>query len=482
MCGIIGVFNNTNLNHIEEVEALIKSSDLISHRGLDDVSIKEYDSCVIRFNRLAITNLSENQPKGDTWIIYLNGEIYNYSELGYSGSECDVLSKGFEEHGPDFVNRLNGMFVIIAIHNSNVWIFRDRYGIKPLYYTFDDKNIRFSSEIKPIIGSNIELNNEAVDQWLTFNNNLTDETLFKGVYKLEKGSYWHLNSNTVTKYWEWQFNPTPMDYDYATQKVKDLVIKAISRQTPSEVKYGACLSGGIDSNIIYRILGLDTLTYTAVFPLGVDESKLLDLKPNNKTIVLDKVTNFDETIYYLEDLRVGASWSNYCLYKRASSDVKVLFDGAGADELFGGYSWRYSSPNYYDVVNRTNTDSEYCKKLFSEYFKEDTIENRFKFDSNIFLEGVLLVVDKLSMANTIEMRVPFLDNDLVDFCLTLPIEYKKDKMILKDAFKWLLPDNIINAKKQGFSSPDLFSGEGNQAMKWSREALKKWKEIYGRYL
>lgn len=479
MCGITGIFNSTSLNHENEATQLTKSIDSIIHRGKDSIVINQYPSCVIRFNRLAITNLSENQPSGKNWIVYLNGEIYNYKELGYSGSECEVISKGFEEHGPDFVKKLNGMFVIIAINNSDTWIFRDRYGIKPLYYlTRQDGSIAFSSEIKPILEPTTSVNPEVVEQWLTFNNVLTDETLFLGVKKLDKGTYWHLNSDTRVKYWEWEFTPTPIDYSTAKDTVRDLVIKAVQRQCPPEVNYGSCLSGGIDSNIIYRLLGLDTLTYTASFPLGVDETGLLELRQNNKVLKFTDIEFFDETIYHLEDLRVGASWANYGIYKLASADVKVLFDGAGADELFGGYSWRYSSPNYYDVVNRTNRQSTFSEALFNSVFTDDTLENRFKFDANFFLEGVLIVCDRLSMAHTIELRVPFLDNDLVDFCLTLPAEYKKDKQILRDAFEYLLPDNILNATKKGFSSPDLFEGEGNQAKKWSESALKKWKKIY----
>ena len=485
MCGITGIFNlNKPQFDSKALDYLSSVSKSISHRGTDQVSIEDYSSCTILFNRLAITNLSSNQPGGEDWIVYLNGEIYNYKELCYSGSECEVISKGLYEHGPDFVTKLNGMFVIVAIKGKDTWIFRDRYGIKPLYYsTRKDGSIIFSSEIKPLIVDTSIINHEVEEQWLTFNNVFTDETLFSGVKKLEKGTYWHLNTNTKVKYWEWQFTPTHIDYDFAKSEVRRLVIQAINRQTPTEVEYGSCLSGGIDSNIIYRVLGEDTLTYTASFPLGVDESKLLDLKPNNRIRVFTDIEFFNETIYHLEDLRVGASWSNYGLYQLASTEVKVLFDGAGADELFGGYRWRYLAEDYYEVVNRTGRASSVSREVFSKVFKQDTLENRFKFDADYFLEGVLLVCDRLSMAHTIEMRVPFLDNDLVDFCLTLPNEYKKDKKILKEAFSYLLPNTILTAKKHGFSSPDLFKGEGNQAEKWSKAALEKWKYFYdNRYL
>jgi len=152
-------------------------------------------------------------------------------------------------------------------------------------------------------------------------------------------------------------------------------------------------------------------------------------------------------------------------------------DGAGADELFGGYAWRYQAGDYYDVVNRTKIADQYCEKLFKQVH-QDSLEARYLFDAEYFLEGVLSVGDKLGMANTIEVRVPFLDNDLVDFALTLPNHLKENKLILKQAFKGLVPDEILKAKKRGFSSPDWFEGTGNQASRWANAAFNKWKEIY----
>jgi hypothetical protein len=111
---------------------------------------------------------------------------------------------------------------------------------------------------------------------------------------------------------------------------------------------------------------------------------------------------------------------------------------------------------------------------FYSKFGNDSFESRLEFDANHFLEGVLLVVDKLSMAHTIETRVPFLDNELVDFCLKLPNEFRQNKNILKEAFSEVLTEDILNRPKQGFSSPDWFKGEGNQAKKWSEAAFNQW--------
>lgn len=480
MCGIVVQFNfNKNKHANDSVMADMLAA--IKHRGTDQVVIDNYNNFNVGFRRLAITDVKTNQPGRSTnWIVYLNGEIYNYKELGYTGTECEVLAKGFEEHGVDFVQKLNGMFAIVAINNGVVWVCRDRYGIKPMYYWITDNKIIMASEIKAIIQHKdytFKVNDSAKEQWMTFNNILTDDTLFLDIQKMDKGSYMCLNIKTITKYWHWEFKPTPMDYDVAVKKVRSLVVAAIKKQIPN-LPFGTCLSSGIDSNIINHVIG-DQYTFTAGFNHTLDESHLAR-KHGKKhyEVIYNKVRNLNETIYHLEDLRVGASWANYGVCELASKFVKVLFDGAGADELFGGYTWRYKTLNYYFSVNRTGYHNDHMVQLFKNKFPVDTLETRYEFDANYFLEGVLLVGDKLSMAHTIEMRVPFLDNDLVDFCLTLPNEFKENKRILKDAFVDLLPGEILNATKKGFSSPDWFEGDGNQAQKWATTAFNKWNEIF----
>lgn len=144
---------------------------------------------------------------------------------------------------------------------------------------------------------------------------------------------------------------------------------------------------GIDSNIIASQLPKEIETFCVGYigPFIEDETELAMASGRNPNLVLlSWIENFEETIYHLEDLRVGACWSNYRLFSDVSCRHKVVFDGAGADELFGGYPWRYSEPNYYDVVNRTKNDSEFCKTLFNLIYGYDTLENRFKFDAEHF--------------------------------------------------------------------------------------------------
>lgn len=476
MCGIV-------VEHFKkETKSFVSEMlDAISHRGKDKVTIDNYVGFNVGFRRLAITEITKEPTCGE-WKIYLNGEIYNYKDLGFEGCEVEVLSQGFAKYGLDFVHQLNGMFFIVAVYNGEVLCIRDRYGIKPAYYFENENVLLVASEIKSIVQHPeyvFKVNESAKRQWFVFNNVLTNETLFDGVFKIDKGSILSLKTRRTIKYWRWKFNPTPKDYEKAKHTIKALVTQAIERQKPSETKYTCCLSGGVDSNIISITL-IEAKTFTAGFDGILDERHEAKLSGSiNETVVFEKVTNFDKAIYHLEDLRAGASWSNYGLFERiAKEQGKVCFDGAGADELFGGYAWRYSAPNYYSVVNRTGLKDEYCEALFNKLFPVDTLENRYLFDCNYFLEGVLLVGDKMSMAHTIELRVPFLDNELVDFCLALPNEYKDGKRILKDAFKTDLPVEVLYGKKKGFSSPDWFGGEGNQALKWATAAFNEWEKQF----
>jgi asparagine synthase (glutamine-hydrolysing) len=274
------------------------------------------------------------------------------------------------------------------------------------------------------------------------------------------------------KYWEWKYQTKETSFEDAVTKVRELVIQAIKRQTPNEVEFGTCLSGGIDSNVIALNLP-DCKTFTVGFKGIQDETELAKIhSKEHYEIIYDKVRYLDETISHLDDLRVGASWSNYGLYQLASKYVKVLLDGAGSDELFGGYVWRYDMAKDYEkeILQRTSYEGEYK-------FYPDSLMKRMKFDAENFLQGVLSVVDKLSMAHTIEVRVPFLDNDLVDYVLTLPLEYLKDKILLKKAFPEI-GEKILTSPKKGFSSPDWIEGDGKQSDKWSVKALELYTKDY----
>lgn len=481
MCGIALTFYKHG--RPKKDKAIAPMLDQMRHRGKDQNSLQYYPNCIIGFRRLAITDIHAVQPGiSNGWEVFLNGEVYNYKKLGFQGSECEVLAQGFAKHGVDFVKRLDGMFVIVAVYGADVYVFRDRYGQKPFYYFQSGETIVLASEIKPLLAHpdyRFAVNESAKEQLLSFNNIFTNETLLTGISKMGAGTWWHLNTGKKEKYWGWQYTPTPIDYQEAKEEVRRLVEQAVSSQTPQEVSYGSCLSGGIDSSIIAALLG-DCKTFTVGYKGQQDERPLAELLGKQQyEIVYDRPRNLQETIYALENPVLGESWMHWQLYELASKFVKVLFDGAGSDELFFSYHWRYSESDYWKVVNRTGIDSDNAQKVFKQVFPVDTLEARRLFDAEHFLGGVLSVVDKLSMNHTIEVRTPFLSNPLVDFVNTLPFEYRENKRILKDAFADLLPPEILNAPKRGFTTPrNWIEGEHNQARNWIEKSLSIWGELF----
>ncbi|MBL7944241.1 MAG: hypothetical protein JNM00_15850 [Flavobacteriales bacterium] len=431
--------------------------------------------------------------------VYLNGEIYNYWELAtelgcHRGSESEVLACGFATEGPDFVKKLNGMFFIVAEVKGQIYMFRDRYGSKPAYYFNDSKRsvVIVASGIKPILtymrafSIPVEIDAQAEMLWKGIQNNV-GHTLFNGIRLINKGTkvtfyeegYGNITHMSEAAFWNWKIAPVTMDYKVAVEETKRLVTRAVGKMLPNE-KFGICLSGGIDSGIIAAITK-DVRTYQHTFTCrysGEDEGPLAELSAgaNHYEIFYRDLVpeHFEKTIFHLEDLRAGASWSNYGLYELMSKYVRVGLDGAGADELFGGYVWRYNMKvPFSQIINR----SELLKDQHMVNWDED-LHARWRYDMNMFLQGVLLTVDRLSMAHTLEMRTPFLDNDLVDFALNIPDEFRYGKMLLKDAFRDVLPPAVIQGPKKGWSSPDWLYGPGNKADRWTSTALMVWKKIF----
>ena len=496
MCGIIAIINQHGCG-IEDKYNAHKMLNAIEHRGKDQALIDRHSRCVIGYRRLAITDVSTHKKSSHSselpeWHIYLNGEIYNYKNLAAqlaipNATEEQVLEAGFSIYGPEFVRKLNGMFMILAEYDGSVYLFRDRYGIKPGYLTAFDGGILFASEIKSLLAHpsvTAEENPRAVDQWLTFNNVFSADTFFDGIMEFPPATWAVIRPASTAmamhRYWKWEYNTTPIDYKDAVELTRELVIQAIQRQIPDEVPFGCCLSAGLDSNIILSQLP-PCPSFTVGFSYTQDERSLAEKQGGlNFHVVYSNVEFMREAINALEDLKVGASWSNYGLCLLASKFCKVLFDGTGSDELFGGYPWRDDmNKRYFSIVNRTGKQSAEMEALFALIYPADTPENRRAFDAEHFMKAVLQVGDRMSMAHTIEMRVPFLDNDLVDFVLSLPMEYLQGKKLLKDAFAEMISPEILDAPKRGFSSPDWFNIAGsNQAERWATAALKEWKEIF----
>jgi asparagine synthase (glutamine-hydrolysing) len=436
---------------------------------------------------------------------------------------------------------------------------RDRYGIKPLYYARQGQSFSFGSEQKAIIAQPIfkrELNKAALLEYFTFQNIFTDQTLLKDIHLLPAGNYAVLHTPTGKftqhNYWDYHFrNPDhKADRQEYLEELERLFKRAVNRQLVSDVEIGSYLSGGMDSGSITAIAAQQfpqLKTFTCGFDLssasgielGFDERTKAEamsglFKTEHYEIVLksgDMERCLPKLAWHLEEPRVGQSYPNFYAAKLASKHVKVVLSGNGGDELFAGYPWRYYRfankqnfdefiNNYYLYWQRLLSNKE-IKHVFAPMWNDvshvstldifrnvfSTHENKLKncedyinhslyLEAKTFLHGLFVVEDKLSMAHGLETRVPFMDNDLVDFAMQCPVSMKLNnltevlklnenetgnkkikyfrktndgKQILREVMKFYIPAQIVEAEKQGFSSPDAswFKGESIDFVKRS---------------
>lgn len=586
MCGLAGVFNlNGRPVAIQDLKPMGES---IAHRGPDGEGFYIKENLGLVHKRLAIIDTSDlgSQPmtsKDGRWTIVFNGCIYNYLELKQklrakgvpfnSSSDTEVLVEAIAAHGMAIVRELNGMFAFAAWDNleRKLYLSRDRYGVKPLYYWFNGEVLCFASEIKAVIKHpqfRMGINNSALNQYFTFQNVFSYHTLFQGVNMLPPANTICMDRNskgvTHNSWWDYDFSQPDdtMSYEDAKEETQRLFQQAVTRQMVSDAPVGSYLSGGMDSGSITAVASshVDRLsTFTCGFDMsgvtGVeanyDERKDAELMANYyKTEHFEQVMNagdlrwsLPKLVHHLEDLRVGMSYPNYYISRLASKFVKVCLQGTGGDELFGGYPWRYYKvfdalnqrqffDQYYGFWKRLvpdnekqelftsatfkNVDINEPRKVFERVFTfndklkysrpEEHIQNSLYFEAKTFLPGLFLVGDKLSMANGLEERFPFMDNELVDFAQKIPIRHKlgdftseiekidenqnhkmryreftDGKKVLRDAMKGYIPEAIANRKKQGFSAPDESWYRGENAS-YVKELLLNRKTISSEFI
>jgi len=569
MCGIAGVIN---LKGAPVSPVVLKGmTDALAHRGPDGEGQWIERNVGIGHRRLSIIDLSPagHQPMVDRrnrFVLSYNGEIYNYRELrtelerlGHqfvSNTDSEVALNAFVEWGTDAFLRFNGMFALsLWDRETNILtLARDRYGIKPLYFSLQGNYFAFGSEQKAITAQpyfSSELNKRALLEYFTFQNIFTNQTLLEEVSLLEPGNFLQVmidgtsNPQIVrTQYWDFDFREPEKSADpkeYA-EELDRLFSQAVNRQLVGDVELGAYLSGGMDSGSITSIAAKNfphLKTFTVGFDLssasgielafderGQAEAMSAAFRTEHYEMVLkagDMERCLEDLVWSLEEPRVGQSYPNFYAAKLASRFVKVVLSGAGGDELFGGYPWRYyravnssSFEDYIDsyylywqrLVNNTELKELFApvwrevedvstKDIFRDVFKnhenqlsepEDYINHSLYFEAKTFLHGLLVVEDKVSMAHGLESRVPFLDNDLVDFAMKVPVSLKVNnlsevvklnendamgkksrhfqksrdgKQLLRDVMTRHVPLATTQAEKQGFSSPDSswFRGE-----------------------
>ena len=552
MCGIFGFtdFKKPNLDRARQ------SLHTLHHRGPDQWNDYFDDKIYIGHQRLSILDLSEQgkQPmisKDENVIITVNGEIYNFKDLKKelegkykftSTSDSEVILYGYIEWGIDILlEKIDGMYAI-CIYDKQIeelFLIRDRVGIKPLFYGQISNQISWASELKAIQKLYEEeevltYDYTALYDFLTYRFIPTPKSLYNNIYKLEPGHYLKVctkkNTFKKIKYWELEINTISDDLETAKEKLYDLVDKSVDEQMVADVPVGFFLSGGMDSS---TIVALASKTHNDVntFSIGFsdkehDETYYADLvadlyftKHNKKILDEDSIKAVFHKIkqWYDEPFGDTSCFPSYLVSEFAKQNSTVVLTGDGGDELFGGYSWyqkfiktqntplkklkflkmvasALSSKNtfwgtIFEKLNIILTEDEVeqyalirgalskSQKMkyknswgirddydefwyYRKFYKKDLdVYTRLQFvDFNTYLpDDILTKVDRVSMAVSLECRVPFLKKDIIEYCFSLSskvrINNNQLKGVMKEAFKRILPDEILNRGKRGFSIP-----------------------------
>lgn len=526
MCGLSGIYSAVTTKKSET--SVGNSIASMLHRGPDGVGFFADNRAALGHCRLAFKGLSPNYPVKDTgnrYHIGLNGEIYNYKSLAKEygipnsaverGGDAVVVVELYKILGESCVELLDGHFAFYIYDSKlqELHLYRDRFGSKPLYYLHVGDNYYFASEIKslPLPNDfNRELNLDTLNLYFKTQNFYGSDTIFKNIFILEPGQHVKIDTNGlkvksfVVDVENRELNLTS---ESATEIVEKLLLDSVSSQWESEIEMAGYLSGGVDSSLIAisaNRLGFEYKTYTTKFTDSLtDESGVASLTAS-KLHFQNIATSLDEESFWnevlgiskiVEEPRFGQCINNLVSMQTLSSSSRVAMSGIGADELFGGYPWRYFFPkelhrsssdltmmliekqcrlSNYDLVLNSNSDyalqrlntivGESVKNVEGEKFEDAGIFAALNLDLKYWLPSLLIVEDKLSMSLGVETRMPFLTNDFWKLGRQLTTKtilggYGKvdgGKLPLRSLLgKWGFSD-ISTRPKQGFSAPDNF--------------------------
>ncbi|MBM3676816.1 MAG: asparagine synthase (glutamine-hydrolyzing) [Actinobacteria bacterium] len=544
MCGIAGILDLRE--RTVDPHELHRMARAIRHRGPDDVGVHVSANVGLLNVRLAVIDPTEagHQPMASDdgrLVLVYNGELYNFRELaaelrdlghGFrSRTDTEVVLRAFEQWGPACVERFNGMFALAVwdARAGEIFLARDRFGVKPLYTVVDAGRLLFGSEVKALIeaGYRPSVSPGGLAEYFTFQNTVSDLTLFEGVSILPAGSTM-VAGRTVghpRRYWDVRFEPErDVPADEWIGLVASTFEDAVRRQLVSDVPVGSYLSGGMDSASIAAVASRSIprlMTFTGGFDMSVatgmemvfderaDAERVAStFRTEHYEMVMhagDMAWVLPELIWHLEDLRAGMCYQNHYIARLASKFVTVALAGTGGDELFAGYPWRYDlvrhlddpatfEQAHYAYWTRLVPDAEKPSFFSASAWERvgehapldayrraiepaagfDPLSRAIYFEAKTFLHGLLVIEDRVSMAHSLESRVPFLDNELVDLALRIPLGLQvtegSGKQILRAAMREVLPAEIIDKPKQGFSPPDESWYKG-PTMQYIREVL-----------
>lgn len=550
MCGIVGYLPGSNKHNDSEV--IQQMMDTIHHRGPDSGGYHVAEHAVLGFRRLTIIDLSDagNQPLFDEsgrYTLTFNGEIYNHKDIraeleakGYkfkSNTDSEVLVHGYAEWGEGILDKVRGMFAfaIWDEQEESLFLARDMFGIKPLYYgkASNDGTFFYGSEIKSFLPHPSfvkEVNKNAVLPYLTFQYPVTNETFFKNIYKLEPGTWMRVTKDghmTRKRYWDFKFDASDEPLEHYLAQITDSLKESVRVHKIADVPVGAFLSGGIDSSFITALFKPENTfsvgfgDYEGIFnetDLARRLSEILGFNHHVRLIGAEDFFGALPTIqYHLDEPQSNLSTVPlYFLAQLASEHVTVVLSGEGADELFGGYESYMRTPHLqkYDklvpkkmrhglskiarklpknrvtdfLVRGGQTPEEYfigqarvfpedealavlkpefrhgvtvkdiTAPIYQSVAEDDDVTKMMTIDMRLWLPGdILLKADKMSSAHSLELRVPFLDKEVMKVAEKIPTKYRiKDglsKYALRKAALAELPEEWARRPKNGFPVP-----------------------------
>ena len=553
MCGFVGYIDGGETQLMEPV--LHAMADRIRHRGPDDADYYMDGEISLGFRRLSIIDLEGGrQPilnEDKSKVLMFNGEIYNYQSLredllkaGHvftTKTDSEVLLHGFEEYGTDLLNKLRGMFAFIIWDKNTKTLFgaRDYFGIKPFYYAKMQGTLMFGSEIKSFVEHphfKRELNERALEGYLSFQYSPGYETFFKNVYKLPPAHYFFYKDGKMDmqRYWIPEFNAEedkPLEYwvesftyDERGNVIEKTFDDSVNAHKIADVEVGSFLSSGVDSSYVACSADVDK-TFTVGFDNGEkyneisyakELSELIPVKNYSKTITPEEFWgNFGKIQYHMDEpLADPSAVALYFVCNTASKYLKVVMSGEGADEIFGGYKI-YKEPlavPAYDKIPfpirrfigkvashlpkksginflirrgkkledrfignaymfteeerkkllKIKTDApspaEVVKPFYDRVKDKDPVTKMQFVDLNAWMVGdILLKADKMSMANSLEVRVPFLDKKIMELAERIPLKYRVNdentKFAMRKAALRRMPEKWAGKKKLGFPVP-----------------------------
>jgi asparagine synthase (glutamine-hydrolysing) len=568
MCGIAGIFD---LKHRQVDQELIrKMTNAMAHRGPDSDGFFCEKEIGLGHRRLSIIDLSSaaNQPFTDNsgrYVMVFNGEMYNYAEVRslikdyafHTSSDSEVLMAAYVKWGKDCMQYFRGMFAfaIWDKQEKELFIARDRMGVKPLYYFLDEDKLIFASEIRAILETDLvkrKIDEDALLEYFTFQSVSYPFSIVKGIRQLEAGSWMKIKNGQTSQAKYWDLTKTSSDFDFGSivrvrTQIRELLLQSVERRLVSDVPVGAFLSGGIDSSAVVGLMAEASSAAPNTFNISFEEKEYDEsgyaeiiakkFRTNHTRVLLKPTAFIDELENALNamDTPSGDGINTFIVSKAIrQKGVTVALSGIGGDELFAGYPffsqyldlhkkkywWNIPAPargwmagilvpghtggRKGRIRQLLEADSWFIDKtypVFRQIISPDllrqltvtgdgALETAVQKELSAHKPGLLQLpllsqvsaaeylgytqhtllkdTDQMSMANSLEVREPFFDHDLVEFVLSIPDRLKKPtypKSLLVESLKPLLPDEIVFRKKQGF----LFPWE-----KWLKKELRSF--------